>query len=172
MWQSLIADYQLVDKSLFFNQIPADKVGDFAYMLNLLDWEANVDPHFMDNHFLEPRLVGDAAAVESQGCMEKWIVYGNDNFSAKELTVLPGRTVTVKDPVAYGLLCVQGYGRFGAHPISSPNMIRFGEMTEDEAFVTYDAARAGVTITNNSTTQPLVILKHYNPGHPEMPRIH
>jgi hypothetical protein len=172
MWQSLIADYQLVDKSLFFNQIPADKVGDFDYMLNLLDWDANVDPHFADNHFLEPRLVGEAAAVESQGYMEKWIVYGNDNFSAKELTVLPGRTVTVQDPVAYGLLCVQGYGRFGVHPISSPNMIRFGEMTEDEAFVTLDAALAGVTITNHSTTQPMVILKHYNPGHPEMPRIH
>ncbi len=88
---------------------------------------------------------------------------------AKRLTVLPGRTVTIKDPVAYGLICVQGHGRFGPHPISSPAMIRFGQMTEDEFFVTVKAAQAGVTITNLSTTEPLVILKHFNPGHPEMP---
>ena len=79
------------------------------------------------------------------------------------------RTVTVKDPAAYGLICIQGYGRIGAHAISSPSLIRFGQMTEDEFFVTYDTARAGVTITNLSATEPLVILKHFNPGNPEMP---
>ncbi|MCS7070987.1 MAG: hypothetical protein NZM00_05740, partial [Anaerolinea sp.] len=70
----------------------------------------------------------------------------------------------------YGLICVQGYGRFGPHPISAPSLIRFGEMTEDEFFVTYEAAAAGVTIANLSSTEPLVMLKHFNPGHPDMPR--
>jgi hypothetical protein len=49
-------------------------------------------------------------------------------------------------------------------------MIRFGEMTEDEFFVTFDAARQGVEITNLSSTEPLVMLKHFNPGNPEMPQ--
>ena len=43
-------------------------------------------------------------------------------------------------------------------------MIRFGQMTEDELFVTADAAAGGVRIENRSETDPLVILKHFGPG--------
>ena len=46
-------------------------------------------------------------------------------------------------------------------------MIRFGQMTEDEVFVTADAARAGVRIENKSDVDPLVILKHFGPGNPD-----
>ena len=46
-------------------------------------------------------------------------------------------------------------------------MIRFGQMTEDEFFVTADAAQAGVRIENTSDTDPLVILKHFGPGNPD-----
>ena len=77
---------------------------------------------------------------------------------------------SIKDPAAYGLICVQGYGRFGKHAISSPSLIRYGEMTEDEFFVTHSAATNGVTISNGSSSEPLVILKHFNPGNPEMPQ--
>ena len=46
-------------------------------------------------------------------------------------------------------------------------MIRFGEMTEDEIFVTAAAARDGVRIENHSATDPLVLLKHFGPGNPD-----
>ena len=49
-------------------------------------------------------------------------------------------------------------------------MIRFGQMTEDEFFVTIGAANDGLTITNLSSSEPLVILKHFNPGNPEAPQ--
>ena len=49
-------------------------------------------------------------------------------------------------------------------------MIRFGQMTEDELFVTADAAAAGVRIENRSESDPLVILKHFGPGNPDAPR--
>ena len=88
-------------------------------------------------------------------------------YSAKELTVLPKRTVTIKDAAAYGLILTQGYGRFGALSVSTPSMIRFGQMTEDELFVTADAAKQGITIENLSGTDPLVILKHFGPGNPD-----
>ena len=42
-----------------------------------------------------------------------WITYGGGYYSAKELTVLPGRTVTIKDAAAYGLILTQGYGTLG-----------------------------------------------------------
>ena len=43
-------------------------------------------------------------------------------------------------------------------------------MTDDEFFVTAGAASAGVQVTNLSQTEPLVILKHFNPGNPDMPQ--
>ena len=46
-------------------------------------------------------------------------------------------------------------------------MIRFGEMTEDELFVTAAAAQAGCRIENRSAADPLVILKHFGPGNPD-----
>ena len=36
------------------------------------------------------------------GYCEKWVVYSTPHYSAKELTVFPGRTVTIHDAAAYG----------------------------------------------------------------------
>lgn len=171
MWQSLIGDYYLVDRGLLTKNMPEDKHHDFDYMISLLNWEENVDPDFKDNHFLEPRPIGDEATAESNGYLEEWITYGSEWFSAKRLTVHPGRTVTVTDPAAYGTICLQGYGKFGPHNVSAPSMIRYGQMTEDEFFVTMEAATNGVEITNLSSTEPLVILKHFNPGNPGVPSL-
>jgi hypothetical protein len=46
-------------------------------------------------------------------------------------------------------------------------MIRYGQMTEDELFVTAEAAGAGVRVENRSDTDPLVVLKHFGPGNPD-----
>jgi hypothetical protein len=48
-------------------------------------------------------------------------------------------------------------------------MIRFGQMTEDELFVSADTAGQGVRIENRSDSDPLVMLKHFGPGNPEAP---
>ena len=165
MWQSLVADYQVVDRTLLVNNVPQDKWDDYDYILAMLDWDANVDPEFAKNHFLSPR-----SASSDETYHENWIVYGSDFYSAKELTVYPGQSVTIKDQNAFGCICVQGYGTFGDFQISAPSRIRFGEMTEDEFFVSVEAARSGVAITNRSSTEPLVILKHFNPGNPDMPQ--
>ncbi|HTK12098.1 MAG TPA: hypothetical protein VL485_33310 [Ktedonobacteraceae bacterium] len=169
MWQSLIADYQVLDRGLLVKDVPEDKWYDYEYLISLLDWEANVDPEFAKHRFTAPQPAHDVVLMHDAGYHENWITYGSDFFSAKELTVFPGKSVTITDAAAYGVICVQGYGRFGTHQISSPSLIRFHEMTEDEFFVTASAAQAGVQITNLSTSEPLVLLKHFNPGNPEMP---
>ena len=46
-------------------------------------------------------------------------------------------------------------------------MVRFGEMTQDELFVSVQAAKDGVRIQNLSETDPLVLLKHFGPGNPD-----
>jgi hypothetical protein len=111
--------------------------------------------------------VRSAAETEPEGYREQWVCYGTRYYSAKELTVLPKRSVTLTDAAAYGLIVVQGHGTFGGLGVSAPTMIRYGEMTEDELFVSDAAARAGMRIENRSDTDPLVILKHFGPGNPD-----
>jgi hypothetical protein len=102
--------------------------------------------------------------MENEGYLEKWIVYGNDYVAAKELTVLPGRTVTITDAGPYGLIMVQGHGTLNGRLLETPALIRFGQLTNDEYFVSASAAQARVTIHNPSTCDPLVMLKHFGPN--------
>ena len=76
----------------------------------------------------------------------------------------------VKDPAAYGCILIQGHGQFGVHPAEAAIMLRYGQLSADEFFVGEPAARNGITIRNNSRWEPLVVLKHFAPNHPDMPR--
>ena len=87
------------------------------------------------------------------------------------VTVLPGRSVSIRDAAAYGLIVVQGWGRIGKLAAETPALIRYGQMTDDELFVSEDAARAGIRIENPSDTDPLVVLKHFGPGNPDAERL-
>ncbi len=49
-------------------------------------------------------------------------------------------------------------------------MLRFGQLSADEYFVSEAAAKAGVKISNHSRWEPMVILKHFGPNHPEIPQ--
>jgi hypothetical protein len=104
--------------------------------------------------------------MASDGYSESWVVYSTKHYSAKELTVLPGRKVLVKDAAAYGLIVVQGWGSIGSLEVETPSLIRYGQMTKDELFVTAAAAENGVWVANRSDTENLVMLKHFGPGNP------
>jgi hypothetical protein len=95
------------------------------------------------------------------------VVYSTGYYSAKELTVFPKRSVTITDAAAHGLIVVQGWGSIGKMEVETPSLIRFGEMTKDELFVTAAAAKNGIVITNRSDTENLVMLKHFGPGNPD-----
>jgi len=41
-------------------------------------------------------------------------------------------------------------------------------LTHDEFFVSEEAARAGVKIKNPSASDPIVMLKHFGPGNPDL----
>jgi hypothetical protein len=171
MYQSMV-EGRAVPWSLLVKDVPPNKHQDLDYLVEQLNWEANVNPSFKDNHYLEPIAVADTA---TEGYVDRWIVYGKvdgeDLFSAKELTVDPGVKVTIKDNGAYGLITVQGSGRIGKLPLQTPAMIRFGELTDDEVFVSHDAARAGVTFENTGR-EPLVTLRYFGPGtNPDAPAV-
>jgi len=152
---------------LLWKDVPADRVGDVDYIIELLDWERNVDPHFWTRNRMLP-VETRASAAGGGDWTERWVVYLAPEFSAKELTVQPGRTATIQDADAYGLICIQGSGSLDGHPVSSPALIRFGQLTEDEYYVAESAARAGVVVRNPSRTEPLVLLKHFGPESGEL----
>jgi hypothetical protein len=106
--------------------------------------------------------------MEAKGYIDKWICYRSDAFSAKELTVLPGQTVTIKDSACYGMIMMQGHGKMGVWDIETPSLIRYGQLTHDEYFVTEKAAKEGVTVVNQSSTDPIVMLKHFGPKNPNL----
>src|SRR5690606_7057411 len=131
------------------------------YLMEVLDWEQNVDPEFYENRFMPPKPVDDLESMKEEGYIDEWICYKCREVSAKRLTILPGRTVTIKDSAAYGLILLQGYGRMGNWDIETPALIRYGQLTNDEFFVTEEAARRGVVIENPSSVEPIVMLKHF-----------
>ena len=163
MFQSIVWD-QPISRDLLIKDVPANRHHDLEYILSILDWEENVDPYLAKNKFIRPVPVMPISEMKEDGYVEKWIVYGSEYFSAKELTVLPGRKVTIRDDGAYGAIVMQGHGKMGSLSIDTSALIRFGQMTSDEVFVTYEAARAGIEIVNESATDDLAILKHFGPG--------
>ncbi len=156
-----------VPAGLMWKDVPEDHIGDFDFVMDLLDWDANADPSFGVNRFMAPYETRPSRE-SGDGMVERWVVYKSVAASGKELTVRPGATVSVKDSDAYGLIVVQGYGSIGSHEVEAATVIRFGELSGDEFFVSEPAARAGVTVVNRSSVQDLVILKHYGPGNEDL----
>jgi hypothetical protein len=178
MYQSMV-EGRYVPWNLLVKDMPKSKHKNLDFIVDQLDWDSNVDPHFKDNHYLEPIPVADTS---DEGFVDRWIVYGRFRsgqakqgeqlFTAKEITIDPGTKCSIKDKGAYGLICVQGSGLINGNPLNSPKLIRFTELTEDEYFCTEDGARSGVTFENTSQTEPLVCLRYFGPEvNPDAPSV-
>ncbi|MGE5612602.1 MAG: hypothetical protein ACM359_25360 [Bacillota bacterium] len=163
MYQSLVEGRE-VPWSLLVKDMPKEKHHDLDFIVDQIDWEANTDPYFKENHYLEPIPVAD---TQKEGYVDKWITYGRVRgeqlLSAKELTIYPGTKVTIKDNGAYSMICVQGQGRMNKLTLNCPKMIGFYDLTEDEVYCTESAAKAGVVFENTSATEPLVMLRYFGP---------
>lgn len=171
MFQSLV-DGRDVPRELLVKSIPPDKHQDIDFIIDQLDWEQNVDTHFKQHHYLEPVIDEQRSG---SGYTDRWIVYGTINgqqlFSAKELTVEPGVRTRLQDSAASGWITVQGRGRLGRMAIESPTLIRFGQRTADEVFITHEAANNGIEIENTGS-EPLVSLRHFGPdAHAQTPML-
>jgi hypothetical protein len=172
MFQSLV-EGRPVPRSLLTQDVPADKHNDLDFLVDLVDWQANFDPEFKKHHYIEPIPVADTA---SEGYIDRWIVYGlvdgQQKFSARELTVLPGARCTIHDSGASGLIVTQGHGRIGKLNVDCPSIIRFGQLTQDEVFISHQSATSGVTFENHSKTDPFVTLRYFGPDvHRSMPNV-
>ncbi len=169
MYQSLLGD-KPVSWDLLVKDVPKEYHYDLDYLVDMINWEENLDPEFKKHHYIEPIPIGDPKETEEMGYEEKWIIYGSEEFSAKELTVYPQARVKIFDKAAYGLIVIQGHGKIGKFEVEAPTMIRYGDLTNDELFVTIEAAKDGVEIVNESKSENLIILKHFGPGNPDAPK--
>ena len=156
MYQSVLLGGHCVPEDLLWKNCPPEEKGNFDYLMDVIDWEANVDPKFKEHRFMRP-----VVDKEDEKHKEEWICYKSKLACAKRLTVYPRQTVTVKDSAAYGFILIEGHGKFGKWDIETPTLIRYGELTNDEFFVTEKAAKKGITITNESKTGNIVMLKHF-----------
>jgi hypothetical protein len=161
MFQNIV-EGRYVPWSLLVKDIPADKHQDLDFIIGQLDWEKNVDPNFKASNYIEP-----VVAASGSGWVDKWVVYGTIDgeqlFSAKELTVDPGCKCTVQDPGASGWITVQGSGRIGKLDLQTPVIVRYGQMTTDEVFISAVAAQQGFVVENTGS-EPLVGLRYFGPG--------
>jgi hypothetical protein len=162
-----IASGEIYPYDFLSENCPDEKKRDVDYILSLMDWEKNVDPYYKKTNY-RPKVY---CSHSDEGHQEVWVLYANDYIAAKELTIQPGREAIVSDGAAYGCILVQGHGRFGIYnDAETATMLRFGQMSGDEYFVSEAAAREGVRIVNESIWEPMVILKHFGPNHPDMPK--
>lgn len=144
---------------------PADKKKDVDYVISLMDWGKNIDPNYKNKYFRPPII-----AELNEQYTDKWIAYANDYIAAKELAIQPGQTVIIKDKAAYGCIIIQGHGKLGVYDAEAAIMLRHGQASADEYFVSENAAKEGIKITNNSKFEPMVMLKHFGPNNPDMPK--
>jgi hypothetical protein len=167
LYESFTSD-RILPEELLWKDTPPDKLNDIEHLLDVIDWELNVDPDFAAKRFMRPVPVRPIEQTKQQGYIDEWVCYKSKAISAKRLTVLPECTVTIKDSAAYGMFMLQGHGTMGMWDIETPTMIRYGQLTRDEHFVSESAAKEGVKISNPSKSDPIVMLKHFGPENPDL----
>ena len=159
VWENNVYGEVFEEEWLHMN-MPEETKDSLEAILACADWEMNTDPNYREHYFHRP-----VVEVEDEAHVQYWVCYGNPYIGAKELVVKPGQTAVVKDDGAYGCVVIEGHGTLGSYQCESPTLIRFGQLTADEFFVGHDAAVEGVTVTNQSPCEDLVILKHFGPDH-------
>jgi hypothetical protein len=154
MLQALNAG-MIISKELLWKDVRAsdrDTKGE-RFILELIDWEANGDPHFYEHHHLSPLLIEESC---QQGGEELWVYYNTRKFSGKKLVVRPGCSYLARDAGVHNVLVWSGSGTYGGLPVQG------GDPELDELLVTHDRAVGGVEVRNTGRDE-LLAIKFFGP---------
>ncbi|MCL2010077.1 MAG: hypothetical protein FWG71_05970 [Synergistaceae bacterium] len=155
MFQGRLA-HKLLDKSSLTRDVPPAELEAEGMMalVRQLDWEANGDPYFYENHHTPPVPVEGS---KQPGGEEWWIFYNTPKYSGKKLVVKPGQSYFSKDNGVYNILVWDGEGTFGPFDVCGRSH------DKDEIMVTHGAALRGVEVVNTGASD-LSIIKFFGPG--------
>lgn len=154
MLQALNAG-KIISKDLLFKDVrkeDREKIGE-KVILSQLDWPANGDPYFYENHHLPNVFIEES---KQDGGVEHWVYYNTTKFSGKRLIVKPGQSFTSKEKGVYNILVWKGSGTYDGHKIQS------GNFECDELLISHERAVQPLTVKNDGKTD-LLIIKFFGP---------
>lgn len=154
MLQALNAG-KIISKDLLFKDVRKEdrqKIGE-RVILSQIDWPANGDPYFYENHHLPNIFIEE---TKQPGGKEHWIYYNTTKFSGKRLIVKPGQSFTSSEKGVYNVLVWKGKGTYDGHKIEA------GNFNCDELLVSYERAIKPLTVKNEGKTD-MIIIKFFGP---------
>ncbi len=153
---------RIVSKELLFKDVnPEDreKYGE-RYLLEWVDWDANGDPYFYENHHLSPQPI-----VDEPGIRQDWIYYNSSKFSGKRLILSPGARFTGQERGVYSLLVWEGTGTVAGVEVTGQTP------GHDELLIVHDRAVQAHEFVNIGQTD-LEIISFFGPDiNPDVARI-
>ena len=163
MLQALNAG-KIISKDLLFKDVrkeDREKIGE-KIILDQLDWPANGDPYFYENHHLANIFIEE---TKQDGGAEHWVYYNTTKFSGKRLIVKPGQSFTSKEKGVYNILVWKGQGTYDGQKIEA------GNFQCDELLISHERAIRPLTVKNDGK-KDLLIIKFFGPDiNPDAPRI-
>ena len=108
---------------------------DLDYLVEMLDWDAKSIRISAPTTGCFRGRCKPFDRTEAEGYREQWVAYGTSWYSAKELTVLPKRSVQDQGRRRIWIDRHAGLRPLRTASVCTPSMIRYGQMTEDELFV-------------------------------------
>lgn len=158
VYQSKIGDLE-VDKELLTRQLPPEEVakdGELA-SLKIIDWEANGDPYFYENHHIVPVMI---EATKTEESWEEWIYYNTTKFSGKRLTLKPGAVVRYQERGVFNMFIWKGSASVDGTIITAGD---FGlDYCRDELLITHEKALKGFEIKNTGSDD-VILFSYFGP---------
>jgi hypothetical protein len=161
MFQALNAG-KIISKELLFKDISAEdrETRGEAAALDWLDWEANGDPYFYENHHIAPK-----SFTGGDGFDEAWIFYGSPKFSGKRLKLAPGAHYTSMERGVFSIFVWWGTGSIGGVAVSG------NVPGSDELLVVHSRAVQPLEYVNEGT-EDMIVIKFFGPDiNPDAPAI-
>ena len=146
---------KIVSKEFLFKDVRPEDRKEYGerFILDMVDWPANGDPYFFENHHTPPIPVAGPARP---GGSEEWIFYNTHKFSGKKLVVRPRQRYVSRDSGVYSLFAWRGRGTFDGHPVEG------GNPGMDELLICHAKAVADVVVENTGN-EDLVVMKFFGP---------
>ena len=158
VFQAKIGDLN-IDKELLTRLLPQEELARDGEMaaLNIVDWPANGDPYFYENHNIKPVVIEDT--LSSDG-WEEWIYYNTTKFSGKRLTLKPGKTIDCEEKGVFNMFVWKGSASVDGNDVTAGDLGL--DYCSDELLITHEKALKGLTIKNTGSCD-LVLFKFFGP---------